>query len=389
MNLRQHEVSILKHVKKCFAAVGERKGGICDMSKWLNWMSFDIMGDVVLGLKYDLLGSEAKRDVPEAIEASNVRVSVVGQSPRVLRFARMDIWLFPAAVKARDVFLQFAKTSMEAVVAAPTNETAKATTVLSGLKAAKDPIHGGSLSDRELLAETIALIVAGADTTSTAIAATFFYLARHQRVYQRLQDEVRAAFASVDEIKTGPALNKLTYLRACVDEALRMTPPGAGTAYREVLGDGVTVDGEHLAPTVEVGVPIYAIHHNAEYFPRPFEYIPERWIPDEAQYDVATARAAFCPFSLGPRSCVGKGMALMEIYLAVSHGVYMYDFKFSGSTEHTEQETGPEFTIRDHITATKRYVQFEWIGGGCETNTSVRGPYLRFAETMGAEKIMC
>ena len=86
---------------------------------------------------------------------------------------------------------------------------------------AKDPLTGAAFANAELLGEAIILIVAGSDTSSTGIAGTLFYLGRNVTALGKVTKEVRGAFGDVEEIKVGMALGGCTYLRACIDEALR------------------------------------------------------------------------------------------------------------------------------------------------------------------------
>lgn len=99
--------------------------------------------------------------------------------------------------------------------------------------------------------------------------------------------------------------------------------------WREALLDGLEIpsDGLHIPAGCEVGTGIFSLNHNEEYFPEPFAFRPERWIPEEAQpRELAKAKAAFATFSFGPRNCVGKGLALIKIQLALAAVIHKYDF---------------------------------------------------------------
>jgi cytochrome P450 len=180
------------------------------------------------------------------------------------------------------------------------------------------------------------------DTTATGISSTIFYLLHNPACWEKLAAEIRPRFQHVEEIRGGGRLAECQYLRACIDEAMRMTPGVGGILPREVLAGGIVVDGVAYPAGVDVGVPIYAVQHDEAYYPRPFEYVPERWIvdPDEKADDsgfrsadaVALARSAFAPFSLGPWSCAGKGMALKEITLVVARLVYLFDIRIVDGT---------------------------------------------------------
>ncbi|RYC57622.1 hypothetical protein CHU98_g8575, partial [Xylaria longipes] len=76
------------------------------------------------------------------------------------------------------------------------------------------------------------------------MAATLFYLVRNPSALEKASEEVRAKFGDVEEIAQGSQLNSCTYLRACIDEAMRMSPSVGGIAPREVLQGGITIDGE-------------------------------------------------------------------------------------------------------------------------------------------------
>jgi cytochrome P450 len=175
----------------------------------------------------------------------------------------------------------------------------------------------------------------GSDTTATALSALFFYLGRNPYAYNRARDEVRRAFPTRDSIRSGAALNSCTYLRACIDETLRMTPPIGGSLYREVAAaGGMNIDGHMFAAGTDVGTSIYAIHHNAKYFTRPHAFVPERWIgadsDDEHQVEIRRVQhQAMIAFSTGSRGCVGKGMALVELMLTMATVLWNMDMRLA------------------------------------------------------------
>ncbi|KAI0010008.1 cytochrome P450 [Xylariaceae sp. FL0662B] len=179
--------------------------------------------------------------------------------------------------------------------------------------------------------EALFFFPAGGDTTTTAMSALFFYLSRNPPVYRKLADEIRSTFGDDSEVRGGPKLASCRYLRACIDEALRMSPPVTGTLWRELYPDEqhrgpFIVDGHVIPPGTQVGVCTYSLHHNEEYFPEPFVFRPERWLTrDEAV--LSRMHSAFCPFSLGPRGCAGKPMAYLEASLVIAKTLWRFDFE--------------------------------------------------------------
>lgn len=200
----------------------------------------------------------------------------------------------------------------------------------------------------------------GSDTSSTALASVFFYLGHYPDAYATAIKEIRETFATIDEIRSGAKLNSCVYLRACIDESLRMSPPAGSALWREVGPRGAVVDGAWIPAGYDVGTGIYALHHNAAYFPKPFCFSPERWLEGHAGAEqVDLARSAFTPFSVGPRSCVGKGLALSELTLTLATMLWKYDFKLVGRLGEGSASLGPgrhretEYQLFDHITAAK------------------------------------
>jgi len=181
----------------------------------------------------------------------------------------------------------------------------------------------------ELLSESDLLIIAGSDTTSTVFAAAFFYLVHNPQAQSKLTTEIRSTFESVDEVRNGKKLQSCTYLRAFIDESMRMNTPTSGELNREVLPGGLFVKGEFFAEGPNVGVSIYSIHHNETYFPEPFAFRPERWIEGKGvtAESVAFAASAFTPFSIGTRGCIGKNLAYMEMTIAIAKVIYRYDLR--------------------------------------------------------------
>jgi cytochrome P450 len=237
---------------------------------------------------------------------------------------------------ARDssAYIQYANAQMEERIAAE-RDTSKQTRkdFVHYLLHAKDPQTGQGFTTTELNSDASLLIAAGADTTSTTLSAALFYLLHYPAALARATNEARGAFTSVDEICGGTVLNGLLYLRACIDETMRLSPPVPAHLPREVLSGGLTIDGHYFPKGTVVGTAPYAIHHCQLYYPEPFVFRPERWIVDKkteggaSAESVAIARAAFCPFSLGPRGCIGKSVAYLEVMLALANLLFLYDIR--------------------------------------------------------------
>lgn len=171
------------------------------------------------------------------------------------------------------------------------------------------------------------------------MCTVFYYLSRNPSAYARLAAEVRTTFSSGGDIRQGPALAGCRYLRAVIDESLRISPPTPGVMWREKdpLSPGpLVVDGHIIPPGTLVGVGLYSLMHNPEYFPEPFAFRPERWLDGGAAAEIpgekaarAAMRRAFIPFLLGDRGCAGKAVAYLEMSLTVAKTLWYFDFQLA------------------------------------------------------------
>ncbi|KAH6677113.1 putative cytochrome 67 [Halenospora varia] len=185
-------------------------------------------------------------------------------------------------------------------------------------------------TENELNAEANFLFIAGSDTTATAMCSIFFYLPRHPQVYRKLTQEIRSTFNSADEIHGG-TVSSCRYLRACIDEAMRMTPVAPSELPREVLPGGLKLGNDFFPPGTLIGSAGWSLMHSEDAFGDPWVYRPERWIADEENGvsidDVSRAQAAFIPFSTGPSNCLGQKLAMLEMMLTVGRTLYVMDLK--------------------------------------------------------------
>jgi len=226
---------------------------------------------------------------------------------------------------------------------------------------AHDPDTGvPALTRTEVRLNSSNFIIAGSDTTSSSMAATFYYLARHPDAYAKVAHEVRSTFGSPDEIRTGPALTGCVYLRAAINEAMRMCPVAPQPLWRAAEQGGCVVDGQVIPAGLVVGAGIYSLHRNPVAFPDPYKYDIERWIvhgTTDAEEDVEKARIkemsrSFAPFSVGQRQCIAKNFALMEITLAMANVFWRLDFeKPEGEAARVGEGPDGEMEFRSYFTS--------------------------------------
>lgn len=124
-------------------------------------------------------------------------------------------------------------------------------------------------------------------------------------------------------------MQECKYLNACIDESLRISPPICALVPREVEQGGETIDGDFIPEGYFVGTSIYAIQRSPEYFPQPHVYLPERWLTANESH----TKAAFAPFSMGPRACIASSMAIIELQTTIAAFIWTFDFKLAGGPD--------------------------------------------------------
>jgi cytochrome P450 len=141
---------------------------------------------------------------------------------------------------------------------------------------ANNGAKGSKLTDLEINSNASLLITAGSETTATLLSGATYLLLRNPDKLSKLQDEVRSAFPSYEEI-TLDAVNRLTYLNATLTESLRAFPPVPVGFVRQVGAGGEVISGHYIPEGTAVSVSQYAANHSEANFVDAKKFVPERW----------------------------------------------------------------------------------------------------------------
>ena len=177
--------------------------------------------------------------------------------------------------------------------------------ILTLLMSARDEA-GEALTDVELRDELMTLLIAGHETTATALTWALYWIHKFPKVRERVLAELQAA----DPIDSG-ALSRLPYLNAVCSETLRIYPVGMIT-FPRVTTSTVDVMGYSLEPGTVVVGSIYLTHHRREIYPDPDHFKPERFL--ERRFSAFE----YLPFGGGARRCIGMAFAQFEMKLVIS-----------------------------------------------------------------------
>ena len=173
--------------------------------------------------------------------------------------------------------------------------------------AARDPETNEAFSDEQLGDQVSTMILAGHETTATALFWSLYLLALDPATQNRLAGEARAARAS-----GAFDVAKLTFTRAVLDETMRLYPP-AFLIVRAAAGPDA-VPGADIAAKDIVLISPWLLHRHEKLWDQPNAFRPERFLPGNPPPN----RFAYLPFGVGPRVCIGAQFALTEATLALA-----------------------------------------------------------------------
>ncbi|EJU01598.1 cytochrome P450 monooxygenase pc-bph [Dacryopinax primogenitus] len=328
-----------------------------DCLNWYNYLAFDIIGDLAFGEPFGMINSGADSasvaihgDDPTHLASGEKKLEIVRvPAVKILNdrgeysasMGCLPIWIRPYAkkipwyAKGNQAVKNLAGIAIAAVdkrLATPTDRV----DLLARLQQGKDE-QGNLMARSELTAEALAQLIAGSDTTSNSSCAITYWLAKYPDAQRKLQKELDEALGDDEDVPTYEQLKRLRYLDAVVNEGLRIHSTSSLGLPRIVPEGGLEVSGIHFPAGSVLSVPSYTIHRDtAIWGPDPDIYRPERWFEQDAE----GIQATFNAFSFGPRACVGKNLASMELLLIVATIFHRYEFALLSQDQPLETREG-------------------------------------------------
>ncbi|KAL2868047.1 cytochrome P450-domain-containing protein [Aspergillus lucknowensis] len=312
-----------------------------DALNWFNFVAFDIIGDLAFGAPFGML--EKGQDIAEMRKSpddppSYVRaVEVLNRRGEVSATLGCYPALKPFAKYLPDRFFRDGLAAVEnlaGIAIARVNERlrpevmAKNTRVdlLARLMEGKDE-NGNKLGRAELTAEALTQLIAGSDTTSNTSCAILYWALRTPGVIEKLNKTLDEAIPTDIDVPTHAMVKDIPYLQWVIWETMRIHSTSALGLPREIPAGNppVEISGHIFKPGDVLSVPSYTIHHSTEIWgPDADDFVPERWDPARL---TARQKAAFIPFSTGPRACVGRNVAEMELLVICATVFRMFDWQ--------------------------------------------------------------
>ncbi|KAG0070742.1 hypothetical protein BGZ89_012568 [Linnemannia elongata] len=305
------------------------KPGQVDICSFMIRLSLDIIGETAFGQSFRMV-KDNTHPVPKQLANTLKRCMQQTFNPWMKWFVPLD-WSFvefgAQRVKDRKLKGEAGRRAdlLQYLIDAQIHERANGNGETGN---EYDDMIAGKLTDKAVETEACVFLIAGSETSSTAMTFTIMYLVKNPDKLAKLRDELDLATASnaPGALPTYDQIRNLPYLTGCINESLRLRPVAATGLPREVTED-VTMKGHFFPKGTILLAQLPQLHWSDEYFPQANKFIPERWIPGESPFP-PVQDFTFYPFSAGTRNCVGKNYAMMEMRLIIAALIVRYDIGF-------------------------------------------------------------
>ncbi|KAK2068351.1 hypothetical protein P8C59_002992 [Phyllachora maydis] len=326
--VRAQEATVQAHMAQLVdeLAAGAAAGVPVDLAARLAFAAFDNMAELTFGEPGGLGMQKAGRFVPwvrdtyATIKMVSLGMALRGWRPPLGRWLLDTVW--GVSRRKREEHNGFTMDRVRARLARGFHEADVDIWAVVARAGAKT---GDPITPAEMYSNAATYMIGGTETTTAATAALSCLLCRHPAKQARVQRELDRAVRAPADL-CFQRLQGLTYLNACIEEAMRFYPPAPTPMPRVVPPGGRLVCGRWVPGGTRVDVPLYAMFRSEEHFADPDAFVPERWLPDECPGRYADDRRDVAKaFSIGPRDCIGKTLAYHDMRMILASVFWHFD----------------------------------------------------------------
>ncbi|XP_077541896.1 cytochrome P450 4c3-like isoform X1 [Haemaphysalis longicornis] len=181
----------------------------------------------------------------------------------------------------------------------------------------------GNITEDGIREEVDTFMFGGHDTTGVGISWALFLIGHHPEKQQLIHDELDFIFGDDKDRYVNPEdLKQMKYLECALKESQRVYP--SVPFISRTCTEPVTIGGVELPENSVIQIATYFLHRDPKVFPKPEEFIPERFLPENAK---GRHPYAYVPFSAGPRNCIGQKYALAEEKIVIANILRRFKIK--------------------------------------------------------------
>ncbi|PYI01805.1 cytochrome P450 [Aspergillus sclerotiicarbonarius CBS 121057] len=299
-----------------------------DLVEWVNYLSFDIIGDVTWGKSFGCLDGLRYDSWVQTVRQFKAAM-VVGVLKYYPLLCRVVMAVTPD--EALRGVMEMWRVTEQRVRERVENEGGSGSG--SGRMDLVGTMMKGMMSREEMEVNAMLIVAAGSESITTVVTGTVNYLLREPEKMRRLVEGLRGRFEREEEV-TGSAVKGLPYLDAVLNEGMRLCPTIPDGMRRLVPEGGAVIAGEFVPGGTTVSVCQWASYRSESNFCDPDEFAPERWLGEEGgKRFEGDVKSAFNPFSLGAHNCPGQNLAWLELRLILARLLWRYDLSIPPGVE--------------------------------------------------------
>ncbi|KAF9888983.1 hypothetical protein FE257_008153 [Aspergillus nanangensis] len=334
----------LEKTEELYAKTGAR----VDMKLWLQFFAFDVITEVTYGKRVGFVDNvEDVEGIIAWLDRIFKYMSAVGQMPILDKLlVKNPILVLMSKYGLIDNSSGTARFSrarmterlqeLAEMKALGVEEIRQRGDLLTKFLESQKKDESRFFNDSRILTMTTSIALAGSDTTAISLCAIFYHLLHNpecaQKLLQEIDDAIKSGLIQDSEIFSWGDAQKLPYLDACIKETFRIHPAISLNLERVTPDEGIEICGNFIPGRTIVSCNPWVLQRRAEIFSDDVEcYRPERWLIDESSsFETERARlnemkATMLHFGAGTRTCLGKHIALLEMYKIVPSLLRKFD----------------------------------------------------------------
>ncbi|KAH7035920.1 isotrichodermin C-15 hydroxylase [Microdochium trichocladiopsis] len=331
-------------------AARDRREETFNLEMWYRYVVFDIICDLALGESLDCINSKTVHPWIKGVEGAGPAMLVLIAINMYPTLAAGVDWLVRSSAQH---MAKLHSVHIEPAVQRRVEKGEARPDLVSPLirlqkkareEHTKDMTPGSAAFNEQAALDNLAMnaqaiIGAGAETTATTLAAVTSLLLDHPPMLERLQKEVRGAFAAETAITADAVGRKLPFMCACIDETMRLFPTTGAPSLRKT-DQTTNICGTVVPKDTVVGIWTWTLLRSPQFWTDGEEFHPERWLDEDERY-AGDTREVFKPFFTGSRDCIGQNLATLELRLILTRMIYNFDMVYAdaASRKWTKKQT--------------------------------------------------
>ncbi|KAF2119388.1 cytochrome P450 [Lophiotrema nucula] len=291
-----------------------------DLVRWLNYVTFDISGDLSFGESFDCVKNGKAHPWVETVTGFGKGLVLIASLNMYPPMEKLLRYVIPKHILKQHIdFRAMTAAKAEKRLAMDTDRPDFVTPTK------KHSDQKSAITDQEWAINMMIIVFAGSETTASVLSGILRELVQNRGVLSRLTNEIRSAFETEQEIKIASTGN-LSYLNAVINEGHRLCPAVAIGVPRVVPRGGDSICGQWVPGGTYVAVNQFAANRQLYNFHNPNSFIPERFLDSKHHTD---DMSTFQPFGFGRHSCIGMKLAYAEMRLILARLLYAFDLSLA------------------------------------------------------------